>query len=180
MELLVLEGKLRVMQGPAAARDMAAVDRRLEVVEQSAAVRARVQDLDGHLKRADARQRRLMTRAEELRWGTPGGVRSAYSKYASPGVKGSASTRFNTAGASGGSSSGSGSSSGTASAGSSTSGSSSSKAGAGAGGGGGGAAGAYSSGAGTGAGSGAKSSSSSSSSGSVEEELQKLKKQMGL
>ena len=159
MKLLVLEGKLRVAESPAAARDLAAVDKRLELVEQTAAMKARVQDLDGHIKRADRRQRRLMTRAEELRWGTPGGVRSAYSKYASPGVKGSASTRFNTAG-------GSGSGSGPA-----TSGGDSSASGASA--------------------SSASSSSSSSSSssygaegkgrgGSVEEELQKLKKQMGL
>lgn len=164
MELLVLEGKLRVAESPAAARDLAAVDKRLELVEQTAAMKARVQDLDGHIKRADRRQRRLMTRAEELRWGTPGGVRSAYSKYASPGVKGSASTRFNTVG-------GSGSGSGPATSGGSS------------GGGGGSTSGASASS------SSASSSSSSSSSygvggkgggGSVEEELQKLKKQMGL
>ena len=126
MELLVLEGKLRVAESPAAARDMAAVDKRLQLVEETAAMRARVQDLDGHIKRADRRQRRLMTRAEELRWGTPGGVRSAYSKYASPGVKGSASTRFNTAGGSGGSSGGSSSTTTGAGASSSSSSSSSS------------------------------------------------------
>jgi hypothetical protein len=167
MELLVLEGKLRSMSGPAAARDMAAVDKRLEVVEQAAAMRARVQDLDGHIKRADMRQRRLMTRAEELRWGTPGGVRSAYSKYASPGVKGSASTRFNTAGSGGTPSSTTSSNSGgtTSSSSSSGSGPSSSTSPSSGGGGGGGT--------GAGYGTGGKTSS-------VEEELQKLKKQMGL
>ena len=96
VDLMVLEGKLRTMQGAAAARDMGAVDKRLEVVEQAAAMRARVTDLEGHMKRADLRQRRLMTRAEELRWGTPGGRRPAYSKFTDPGVKGSASTRYNT------------------------------------------------------------------------------------
>jgi len=126
LDMMVAQGKLRTLQSAAAARDMAAVDKQLEAVERVAAMQARVQDLEGHMKRADKRQRRLMLRAEELRWGTGG--RSAYSKYASPGAKGSASSRTNTAAGSSG--------------------------GAGGGGGGGG--------------------------GGVAEEMQKLKKQMGL
>ncbi len=97
IDVMVAEGKLRTLQA-AAVRDMGAVDKRLEYVEQVAALKARMQELDGHMKRADKRQRRLMLRAEELRWGASG--RSAYSKYASPGAKGSASSRSNTAGAS--------------------------------------------------------------------------------
>ncbi|EKU20009.1 heat shock protein 40 like protein domain containing protein, partial [Nannochloropsis gaditana CCMP526] len=93
IDVMVAQGKLRTLQA-AAARDLEGVDRQLEAVEKVAATQARVKDLEGHMKRADKRQRRLMLRAEELRWGAGG--RSAYSKYASPGTKGSASSRSNT------------------------------------------------------------------------------------
>lgn len=128
-------------------------------------MRARVQDLEGHMKRADKRQRRLMTRAEELRWGTPGGVRSAYSKYANPGVKGSAATRFNTntntagGGGGGGGRGGTDASPGASSSSSSSTSSSTSSSD-------------YASGSGG--------TNSSSGGSSVEDELAKLKKQMGL
>ncbi|KAM3575868.1 hypothetical protein VYU27_002207 [Nannochloropsis oceanica] len=146
IDMMVAKGKLRTLQSAAAARDMAAVDKQLEAVERVAAMQARVQDLDGHMKRADKRQRRLMLRAEELRWGMGG--RSAYSKYASPGAKGSASSRTNTAGSAG-------------------------SAAAAAGGGGGGAGRSVAGGGGSGGKGGG-------GGGGVEEELQKLKKQMGL
>ena len=138
IDKMMAESELRTLNA-AAARDIGTVDKNLEVVERAAATKARVEDLQGHIKRADTRQRRLMLRAEELRWG-PGGRRPAYEKYANPGVKGSASTRSNTNTAGGASSA---------------------------------------------AGAGARSTTSSSSSPtdrnrSVEEELAKLKKQMGL
>jgi hypothetical protein len=75
--------------------DIGAVEKRLEQVEKVAALKARVQELDGHMRRADRRQRRLMQRAEELRWG-PGGTRPAYQKYTDGTKWGSASSRINT------------------------------------------------------------------------------------